>query len=245
MTSEILQAELGDRHIIPEQSILRGTNCLQVLESLIQFATSIDRDRREHEVAVFSGQRIVKRTTSQAQVGRHFARPPPTPDSQFPPKREEPSPKPIYNPEDPPKPAPKHEEHPKPAPKREYPPKPAPKREDPPKPAPKREEPQKPAPKREEPPPKPAGPAPVKTSDGADPGPVFRKPTIADLKAAPAITLESDFASSSVRGRSRHGTRSRTRTRLSRTSRATRPRRRSRRLPSPRAVRRTRAMTST
>jgi hypothetical protein len=176
LTLEIFESELGDHRAIPDQSI--RSNCVEVLAGLLQFATTLEPNPLEYEVAIFCGQRIVKRTARQAQVSRFFG------------KEERPaiakaSRSPVQPKERPSWKAPEPEPRKKADPPTKAEP---PKKADPPKKAEpvKKAEPLKKAepPKREEPAPAPA--------------PVFRKPTINDLKAAPAITLDSEIASSSV-----------------------------------------------
>jgi hypothetical protein len=67
--------DLNDHHVVPELRILMDTNSCQVIRHLTRFATSLDPDPFTPEVAVFSGQRVVRRTTPQAQASRYFTKP--------------------------------------------------------------------------------------------------------------------------------------------------------------------------
>jgi hypothetical protein len=197
LTAQILRSELGDVHVIPDASALRGTSSSQFLGSLVRFATELAPDPLEHSVAVFAGQRIIKRTPRQAQSNRFFskpqpqrAEPQPQPIARPPPKVEEPKPAEKAMPRrEEPKPAalPPRREEPKPAalpPRREEPkPAPLPPTREEPKPAPlppKREEP-KPAPlppKREEPKPAPLPPKREEPKPAALPPKAAPKPAL-------------------------------------------------------------------
>jgi hypothetical protein len=65
---KVLRRELGDRRVVSNLEFLKGSNCVDYLGLLVGFGLSLEPEKIKDQIAVFSSQKIVRKTDRQSST---------------------------------------------------------------------------------------------------------------------------------------------------------------------------------